>query len=439
MDRCVVRRAIKETCTGKVIGYELLFQGSQDTLFAQPETSAADMISNFLMSNSNKFVSDKIMFITFTSSLLFRNTPKMFEPDKVIIQIDDNLVVNPLAKPVIRKYRRAGYQFAVNDFQFSLRYLEMLDDVSYIRFDMRRKELYEDKKERSTLKNIISMAKGIDKKCIATNIDSKEIYDYAVDLGVDYLEGDYIARTLVTKVDRVTYMKGNFFQLLVEVSKPEPDIAEIERIISRDAGLTFTLLKLVNSAYFALRRRTSSIRQALVTLGIGQLRQWVYMLSFRQDAGDPAAEELLKISFLRAKFAFELVNYVKDCPITNNEAYMMGMFSTMEYMVDATMEEILERIPLNPAAKAALISGEGAAGSVYRLILAYEKADWKESKALSEELGVPTYLLAQIYIDCVENVNSIWNTLTTEYVRKGERPLFSERTDSIEHLEDVLR
>ncbi|MGC4019607.1 MAG: EAL domain-containing protein [Muricomes sp.] len=267
----MVRRAIKETSTGKVIGYELLFQDSRDNLLAQPETSAADMISNFLMSNSNKFVNDKTMFITFTPSLLFRNTPKMFEPDKVVIQIDDSLVVNPLSKPIIQKYRRAGYQFAVNDFQFSLRYLDMLDDVSYIRFDMRKKELYENEKEWSTFKNIISMAKGINKKCIATNIDSKEVYQNAVDLGVDYLEGDYIAQTLVSKVDRVSYMKGNFFQLLVEVSKPEPDIVEIEEIISRDAGLTFTLLKLVNSAYFALRRRTSSIRQALVTLGIGSL------------------------------------------------------------------------------------------------------------------------------------------------------------------------
>ncbi|CUX49499.1 EAL and HDOD domain-containing protein [Clostridium sp. C105KSO13] len=439
MDRCVVRRAIKETQTGKVIGYELLFQGNKDNLFAQPETTAADMISSFLMSNSNKFVSDKTMFITFTPSLLFRNTPKMFEPGKVVIQVDDNLVVNPLAKPFLKKYHKAGYQIAVSDFQFSLRYLDMLDDVSYIRLDMHRKEIYENEKEKNSLKNIIAMARGVQKKCIAVNVDSKEIYQCAVELEVDYLEGNYIARTLITKTDRVTFMEGNFFQLLVEVSKPEPDISQVEQIISRDAGLTFSLLKLVNSAYFALRRRTSSIRQALVTLGIGQLRQWVYMLSFRQDVGSPALEELLKLSFLRAKFASELVNYVKKCPITNNEAYMMGMFSTMEYMVDAPIEEILEKIPLNSVVEEALVLGNGVVGNIYKLILSYERADWKVCKALAEELGVPTYLLAQIYIDCVENVNTIWNTLTTEYVRKGEKPLFSEKSDNTEHIEDILK
>ena len=168
MDRCVVRRAIKDTRTGEVIGYELLFQGNRDNLFAQPETSAADMISSFLMSNSNKFVSDKTMFITFTPSLLFRNTPKMFEPDKVVIQIDDNMVVNPLAKPFLKKYRRAGYQIAVSDFQFSLRYLDMLDDVSYIRLDMQRKEIYENEREKNSIKNIIAMARGIHKSGVGT-------------------------------------------------------------------------------------------------------------------------------------------------------------------------------------------------------------------------------------------------------------------------------
>ncbi|MGC4019606.1 MAG: hypothetical protein QM793_10570 [Muricomes sp.] len=99
----------------------------------------------------------------------------------------------------------------------------------------------------------------------------------------------------------------------------------------------------------------------------------------------------------------------------------------------------MEKIPLNPAVKDALVNGEGIVGNIYKLVLAYERADWKESKVLSEELGVPTYLLAQIYIDCVEDVNTIWNTLTTEYVRKGEKPLFSDKNDSGEHLEDVLR
>lgn len=439
MDRCVVRQAIKEAATGRIIGYELLFQGGEESFFEQSESSAADTIVNFLINNSSKFVNDKKMFITFNSSLLFRNTLRMFEPDNVVAQLDDNLIVNPLARPFIRKYRNLGYQFAVSDFQFSLKYLEMLDDVKYIRLNMKNKEMLESLKDRSSLENIISMAHGTNKKCIAVGINTKEAYEFALSLNADYLEGNYIARTLVTKVDKITYVKGNFFQLLTEMLESEPDVSKIEEIVSRDAGLTFALLKLVNSAYFALRRRTASVRQALVTMGMSQLRQWVYMLSFEQEQNNTSGEELLKISFLRAKFASELVRHVKGSPITSNEAYIMGMFSTMEYMVDAPIEEIMEGIPLNDEVKEALAGKEGPAGSIYQLVLAYERADWKRSQVLAEELGVPANLLVQMYVDCVEDVNSIWNTLTTEYLRKGEKPLFSEQSDGRVHIEDVLK
>lgn len=439
MDRCVVRQAIKETTTGDIIGYELLFQGSDDSFYDEPETSAADMIANFLMNNSNKFVSEKKMFITFTPSLLFRNTAKMFEPGKVIIQIEDNLIVHPLAAPFIQKYCDQGYTFAINDFQFSQKHMQMLEYAKYIRINLSKEYIDNLEKEERSIRNIVSMAQGTGKKCIATGVNSKELYDYAVDLKVDYLEGNYVAKTLAQKVDKIQYMQGNFFQLMVAVADDEPDMSEIEAIVSRDAGLTYALLKLVNSAYFALRRRTASIRQALVTLGITQLRQWVYMLSFDQKNGNNS-EELLKISFLRATFASELVNYIQNCPINKTDAYLMGMFSTLEYMVNASEEEILSEIPVNPIVKEALITKEGVPGQVFQLLLAYEQADWKQSKKISEELGLPTYLLAQTYIDCVNVVNEIWNGLTTDFDRPEERRFMNfDDPDGKEHLEDILQ
>lgn len=437
MDRCVVRQPIKEMKTEKVVGYELLFQGGSDSFYDETETSVADTISGFLLNNSSKITSDKPVFITFTPSLLFRNTPKMFEKDKVIIQIEDNLIIHPLSMPIIKRYCNEGYALAINDFQFSPKYFSILEYASYIRISVSGKSEQTSSKERNSLDNIVKMAQGFGKKCIATGVDSPEEHEFAVKLGVDFLEGNYVARSLVSKVEKVQYMQGNFFQLVVAVSKDEPDMAEIEDIVSRDAGLTFALLKLVNSAFFALRRRTASIRQALVTLGIGQLRQWVYMLSFNQE-GDESSEEILKLSFLRAKFASDLSEKVRNCSLTKNDAYMMGMFSTLEYMVNASPEEILSEIPVNQEIKDALLKKEGVGGTIYQLILTYEKADWKESRGLAEALDVPTKILAQMYINCVEEVNAIWRDLVTDYARPGESKVFEGIDDKKEHIEDVL-
>lgn len=78
---------------------------------------------------------------------------------------------------------------------------------------------------------------------------------------------------------------------------------------------------------------------------------------------------------------------------------------------------------------------------IYQLLLAYEEADWKTSRKLSESLGVPTNLLAQTYVDCVDNVNDIWKGLTTDFERPGEDRGFKkyeDPDDGKEHLEDIL-
>ena len=87
------------------------------------------------------------------------------------------------------------------------------------------------------------------------------------------------------------------------------------------------------------------------------------------------------------------------------------MFSTLEYMIDAPLEEILYEIPVVEEVKAALISQEGKAGRLYELILHYERAEWNEIKVIAEELGLRVNEMAQIYMECVEEVNDIWDNV----------------------------
>lgn len=418
MDKCVVRKAIKNVKADEIAGYELLFQEDDDSLYNNSEVNAANTIATFLMDNTGKIFKDNQIFITFTPSLLFRNTAKMFDKEKIVIQIEENLIIHPLAAVMIEKHRKEGYRFAINNFQFTPKYFSMLEHMDFIRLDITG---YEERRVKDSLANMIQMAHGFGKSCIAYNVDSKEDYDMALSLDADYVEGQYVAEGMVTKMNKVEYLQGNLYQLIIEVTKEEPNLDELESIVSRDAALTYSLLKLANSAYFATRRRTASIHQALVTVGLNQLKQWVYLLSFEstQDM-TPGAEEVLKLSFLRANYAARLVNYLRPFPINRSEAYMMGMFSALEYIVDATLEEILQEIPISDVVKDGMIKHEGKAGQLFDLVLAYERADWKGTKALAGELGLETNILAQAYIDRVEEVNSIWESLTDEEGKEEE-------------------
>lgn len=417
MDKYVVRQAIKEPQNDEVVGYEIMIQSDNDSLYNASESAVADTIAGFLTQNNDVIFREKITFLSFPPSLFFRNTPKMFDKEKLVIQIEDNIVVHPLAPTIIQKYRKEGYRFAINNFQFSPKYFSMLDLVDYAKIDLADKK---DEKGRRSLVNLLEMLHGFNKKCIAVGINSKEGYDLAKEVGADFLEGNYIETAMISKSSKMDYLEGNFFQLVVEVNKDEPDVDEIEKIISRDATLSYSILKMVNSAYFALRKRTSSIRQALVTLGIGQLRQWVYLLSMKDDERNATSEEVLKLSFTRATFMSALVEYMHTSAITKSEAYLIGMFSTMDYLIDASLEEILKDIPLPDVARDALMGHSGIGEKLFQLNLDYENADWKKLKSDTAELDIPTDMLAQLYMDSVEQVNEIWESLTSDFERPNE-------------------
>ena len=412
-NKYIVRQQIKDM-QGNIVGYEILYHGDNEAFGsdvpASNDFAAADTIYNFLTENTAKVFKGSLNFMTFTTMLLMKKTPRLFDKSELVIQIDDSVIIHPLAMHFVRQYAQEGYKIAVNEFQFAPRYLALMDNIDYIKINPQTSN-------ELTIRNIVEIAHSMKKKCIATNIDSEELYQKVQALKVDAVEGSYVAERMKTKTHSSAYLQSNFFRLMVAVTRDEPDVDEIEQLIAADAGLTYGLLKMANSVYFALRHRATTIHQAIMTLGLGQLKQWIYLLSASnaENQLDPTSEEFLKLSFMRANFSSELMNYAKDMPISKSDAYLMGMFSTLNYLVDAPMEDILTEVPVDDAVREALLHHEGRCGKLYDLILSYEAADWEKITQLAGELGIPDRLLTSVYFICMENVNVLWQQLTNPY------------------------
>ncbi len=412
-NKYIVRQQIKDM-QGNIVGYEILYHGDNEAFGSDTPASndfaAADTIYNFLTENTAKVFKGSLNFMTFTTMLLMKKTPRLFDKSELVIQIDDSVIIHPLAMHFVRQYAQEGYKIAVNEFQFAPRYLALMDNIDYIKINPQTSN-------ELTIRNIVEIAHSMKKKCIATNIDSEELYQKVQALNVDAVEGSYVAERMKTKTHSSAYLQSNFFRLMVAVTRDEPDVDEIEQLIAADAGLTYGLLKMANSVYFALRHRATTIHQAIMTLGLGQLKQWIYLLSASnaENQLDSTSEEFLKLSFMRANFSSELMNYAKDMPISKSDAYLMGMFSTLNYLVDAPMEDILTEVPVDDAVREALLHHEGRCGKLYDLILSYEAADWEKITQLAGELGIPDRLLTSVYFICMENVNVLWQQLTNPY------------------------
>ena len=320
--------------------------------------------------------------------------------------VDDSVIIHPLAMHFVERLSKEGYKIAVNEFQFSPRYISIIDKFDYIKINFKNGS-------DNSIHNVVELAHSMGKQCIATGIDDERLYRQAFAMNVDAMAGRYVAEELFTTVHNSSYLQSNFFRLMVAITEDEPDVDEIERIISTDAMLTYSLLKIVNSGYFALRNRATEVHQAIVVMGLGQLRQWIYLLSMGNSDGgvDDSQEEFLKLSFTRATFCSELMRYAKNMPITRNDAYLMGMFSTLNFLIAAPMEEILSGIPISQHVKEALLTHSGRCGMLYDLVLCYERADWTAIGSLAETLGIPVDQLTNTYFHCLEEVGNIWRQL----------------------------
>ena len=76
----------------------------------------------------------------------------------------------------------------------------------------------------------------------------------------------------------------------------------------------------------------------------------------------------------------------------------------------------LDELPISDYVKTALLKKEGRCGALYQLVLCYEKADWNEMTWHAKLLQIPMDIITRIYFECVEYVNSIWNSLLSQNV-----------------------
>ena len=404
----IVRQPIKDL-QGGVLGYEIRYAGEDAGFNGEngQDFAAAETIYNFLTQASDTTLKGALNFMTFTTNLLMKQTPKLFAPEELVIVVGESVIIHPLAMRFVERYRQEGYSVAVKDFQFAPRFISNLRQFDYVMVDLRHAE-------DAGVRRLAEMVHNMGKKCVATGVDTEELYQKAFILGADAMCGRYAAEQMFTAVHSANYLQSNFFRLLVAITKDEPEVEEIEQIISMDASLTYSLLRIVNSAYFALRNRATSVHQAVTILGLGQLRQWIYLMGCRDEKGelDENQEEMLKLSFTRANFASELMRYAKNMPVGRSDAYLMGMFSTLQFLIAAPLEDILSVVAVSIDEKDALINHEGRCGLLYDLILAYERADWATINRIGEELGLPMDRLPEIYFQCLDDVNNIWRQLT---------------------------
>jgi putative nucleotidyltransferase with HDIG domain len=138
-------------------------------------------------------------------------------------------------------------------------------------------------------------------------------------------------------------------QAFAEISqclrRPSATVADAARIISRDVAMTANVMKLVNSAFFGIRRTIASIDRAVAYLGLDTLGALVLGHDLFRKAATGCAgpdEQLWSHSFKTAVAARAIAVTERLSPSQAEEAFLTGMLHDVGKIIMATQRSALE-------------------------------------------------------------------------------------------------
>ncbi len=115
--------------------------------------------------------------------------------------------------------------------------------------------------------------------------------------------------------------------LQMEQYMPDPDLETIAKLISQDPGLSGALLKIVNSPYYGLRNKITSIQRAVNLLGSRSIINLINAQSIKGELHDDAIVTLNRFWDTAQDVAMTCLTLAKRVGLENgDEAYALGLF-----------------------------------------------------------------------------------------------------------------
>ncbi len=400
MDTCIIKQPLLSK-NHNVIAYEILNNDYQQKV----DSDIITLEKILLKVNNDCFLDEKKIMVNFSFNLILKNFVRLFCHERLIVQVNIEDLSRGLITDLIRDYNAEGYETCVALTKLEARSIALLDFVDYIKLNIQSDNAKQ-------YKDIIDIVKKFNKKVIISNVDDKELYDYASKLDFDYIQGAYAAKGMAIKQSKYKKSQCSFFMLMTEVVKEEMNMDKIEQIISSDTILTFSILKFINSAVFCLRSEIETVKRALLVMGADNIKSWAYLLSFSENISD-AHREILRSNLLKAKVCFKLYNEIPKKDFTQNEAYLVGLFAELESLIDVPLEETLGQLNLSSKVVDALLKGEGILGNLLDLVNNYEKAYWQNVADAAIDLRITSSVLSRVYLEAMQEVELFWKELNT--------------------------
>jgi len=384
-----------------IYAYELLFRSASDQTFADLSSLSGDTATSrvinyaFLELGIERVIGNHTAFINLTRNFILNEDPLPTSQNRVIVEILEDIIVDDELLNGVRKLIKQGYTIALDDFIFHESLRPLVELASIIKVDILALD-------EAALREHVTILRKYDVKLLAEKVETREEFELCKELGFDFFQGFFFCRPDNIEDNPIPDNQLILVKLMQKLQEEDVEFEEIEQLISRDPGLTYKLLRLLNSAAIGMPRKINSIRQGLVILGLKAIKTWTSLIIMSEL--DSVPQELLDQALIRAKMGESLAPHY-DC--SSESSFLVGLFSTIDAMLNQPMAIIVKSIPLADETKQALLHKQGELGQLLTDIELYERGLWSELENANASLEI----FSQSYINAAE-----WTIKTKDVV-----------------------
>ncbi len=368
-----------------LVAYELLFRSDQHNTVTVTDNSAASanvIIETYGQIGIENVIGKRRGFIKVDTELLMHDAICMLPKKHVVLEILRSVEINDEIIHRCTFLKQKGYQLALsNVVQLDNRYDRIMPLINVVKINITALN-------QNDLINLIKKLKRWPVLFLAEKVESQETARNCIALNFQMMQGFYFAKPEIISGKRIDPSKLALLKLLLLVVK-DSDVSEIENELKYQPGLSYNLLRMVNSAASGLPSTINSIKRAIMILGRKQLQRWVQILLYAAKQKDGSASDaLMQTATLRGKL-LEFIA-IADRPHDKNHqdrAFMVGTLSLLDTLLGIEMSELVSSLSIQKDMSEALLNRRGYLGRQLELIEAHEKGEFEKVSAMLAELG----------------------------------------------------
>lgn len=393
----------------EIFAYELFFRDGKKNCYPDVERDEATtklIAKNYQTLNLDDISCSKKSFISFQSETLMSGLPTSLDPENVVVELlagqheDSNLL------DMCKHVKTMGYKIALEDSHLTPKWNEFLPYVDMLKVN-------------SNNENLDFVAKNVNRfidanvQLIADKVETQQSFSIFKDMGFDYFQGYFFARPESVSNDNLPTSKLTLVELMGASSSESFDVESINSVIEHDVGLSYMLLRFINNPMINKRYKITSLRHALNYMGEVEIKKFIALLALA-NLSDNKPLELLHLSLVRAKFC-DLVGTEKNIGSNPPTAFLVGLFSMLDALLDQKMEVLIEKLPLVDEVKDALCGSQNDLSMYLMLVKAFESGNWLKVIRIAKILEIDQKLLHSLFNEAILWGNGVRRSISPHF------------------------